>query len=84
MKNTKLKDEFEKVNESSGTSPHRYSTEAYQKPKKAKCNKNLLWIGGAIGLYLMWHCCQSGKSKNSLFSFLGCSADSCNSESCKA
>jgi len=34
MENSQLKEEFEQVNESSGTSPHRYGKEAFRKEKK--------------------------------------------------
>ena len=40
MKNSKLKDEFEQVNESSGTSPHRYGKDAFKKDKKTKKNNS--------------------------------------------
>ncbi|UIR57278.1 hypothetical protein LZQ00_05545 [Sphingobacterium sp. SRCM116780] len=71
MKNSKLKEEFEKVNESSGTSPHRYGPEAYRKDKKTICNKSLLWIGGAIGLLLILRHYQSGKSIKALLPLAG-------------
>ena len=77
MKNSQLKDEFEQVNESSGTSPHRYSEAAYCKNKKAKCNKSLYWVGGIIGAVILWRCCQSSSSKNSLLSLFSCHEGSC-------
>lgn len=77
MKNSQLKDEFEKVNETSGTSPHRYSAGAFKKDKKVKCNTNIFWIGGAIVTLLIWKYCQSSHSKNSLLSLLGCEKSSC-------
>lgn len=77
MKNSKLKEEFEHVNESSGTSPHRYSKAAYGKHANVKCTKNLYWIGGLIGAIILWRCCQSDNSKKGLFSFLSCHEGAC-------
>lgn len=72
MKNSQLKDEFEKVNESSGTSPHRYGKEAFEKGKKGKCNTNLFWIGGAVVALIVWKYCRANPSKNNLLTFLAC------------
>lgn len=72
MKNSQLKDEFEKVNESSGTSPHRYGKEAFKKSKKSKKNNNAFWIGGAIAALLVWKYCQANNSNKSLLSLINC------------
>lgn len=77
MENSQLKDEFEQVNESSGTSPHRYGKEAFRKGKKAKCNKNILWLGGAIVALIIWKYCDSNSKKSSLLSMLDCKKSSC-------
>lgn len=52
MKNSQLKDEFEKVNESSGTSPHRYGKEAFKKSKKSK--KITMHFGLEVQLQHYW------------------------------
>lgn len=72
MKNSKLKDEFEQVNESSGTSPHRYGKEAFKKDKKRKKNNNIFWIGGAIVALLVWKYCQNDPAKKNVAGFIGC------------
>jgi hypothetical protein len=71
MKNSKLKEEFEQVNESSGTSPHRYGKEAFKKEKKGSCNKNLFWLGGAIIAMAIWKYYDSQGHKNSFLAMLG-------------
>lgn len=77
MENSQLKEEFEQVNESSGTSPHRYGKEAFRKEKKAKCNKNLFWLGGAIVALVIWKYCGSTHKKSGLLSMLDGDKSSC-------
>ncbi|MEN5055551.1 hypothetical protein [Sphingobacterium kitahiroshimense] len=77
MKNSKLKEEFEQVNESSGTSPHRYGKEAFKKENKRSCNKNLFWLGGAIIALAIWKYCDSRDQKNSILTMLSGHKSSC-------